>query len=263
MYPRKTYGAPWITTLVLALYLAGGGATAAAQRIEDDQLLVEASRSAREDDWLAVSNYLFAYISREPRGMRDNPAQERALRTALENAELNLQIAFAGGGGNKSLPSDPVRVDIPRPATSRSGDRRQSQPRSYPLACRGGGEMFFNYYAREDRREVQVHFLKAEWSGSKPALAPGTCSWLDRPVNDEEPFWLALDVPSSGAGIGRLWSDEARNAKNLDDLRVRIRQISGTKLRWLLEHVVSRKRFVVWSYNDGRYLRVTRVAPSR
>jgi len=66
---------------------------------------------------------------------------------------------------------------------------------SYPIVCRGGGELFFNYTPFTNfspNPQIWITFQRgAQKAGSNweniGALMPGQCSWLDRPVSDDEP----------------------------------------------------------------------------
>ena len=69
-----------------------------------------------------------------------------------------------------------------------------AQP-TYPIVCRGGGELFFNYMSFSNfspNPQIWITFQRgAQKAGSNweniGALMPGQCSWLDRPVSNNEP----------------------------------------------------------------------------
>lgn len=66
---------------------------------------------------------------------------------------------------------------------------------TYPIVCRGGGELFFNYMPSSNFSpdpQIWITFQRgAQKAGSNweniGALMPGQCSWLDRPVTNNEP----------------------------------------------------------------------------
>ena len=69
-----------------------------------------------------------------------------------------------------------------------------AQP-TYPIVCHGGGELFFNYMPFSNfspNPQIWITFQRgAQKAGSNweniGALMPGQCSWLDRPVSNNEP----------------------------------------------------------------------------
>jgi hypothetical protein len=63
----------------------------------------------------------------------------------------------------------------------------------YPLACRGGGDMNVNIapQASGGGTEIVIGFARATVTTSIPA---GSCTWLDRTMNDREPRSLRIIV---------------------------------------------------------------------
>ncbi len=69
-----------------------------------------------------------------------------------------------------------------------------AQP-TYPIVCRGGGQLFFNYLSFSDfspNPQIWITFQRgAEKAGSNweniGALMPGQCSCLDKPIGNNEP----------------------------------------------------------------------------
>lgn len=66
---------------------------------------------------------------------------------------------------------------------------------SYPIVCRGGGNLYFNYTPFSNfsqSPQVWIMFERADqavganWENAN-ALKPGQCAWLDRPVSSPEP----------------------------------------------------------------------------
>jgi hypothetical protein len=54
---------------------------------------------------------------------------------------------------------------------------------TYHLRCRGGGKHEFQLYAQEYGSWVTMHFQRS----TTTYIAPGQCSWDDRPVRLDEP----------------------------------------------------------------------------
>jgi len=69
-----------------------------------------------------------------------------------------------------------------------------------PIVCRGGGELYFNYMPSSEfspNPQIWITFQRgAQEAGSNweniGALKPGQCSWLDRPVGDNEPHIIIV-----------------------------------------------------------------------
>lgn len=60
-------------------------------------------------------------------------------------------------------------------------------PPSYPLLCRGGGAMRLELHGARDGTLLFLHFDRAELPVSQRRPAAGTCGWVDRVLNDDEP----------------------------------------------------------------------------
>jgi hypothetical protein len=76
----------------------------------------------------------------------------------------------------------------------------QAPQRGYPLVCRGGGELHFNYTPFSNLSpdpQIWITFERApgavgaQWENAG-ALQPGQCAWLDRAVSESEPNQIAL-----------------------------------------------------------------------
>ncbi len=74
-----------------------------------------------------------------------------------------------------------------------------AQP-SYPLVCRGGGAMHFNYTPFSNlspQPQIWITFTRAtagvggNWE-NLGVLAPGQCTWQDRAISPAEPNQIAL-----------------------------------------------------------------------
>lgn len=71
--------------------------------------------------------------------------------------------------------------------------------RTYPLVCRGGGDLHFNYVthlATTNKPAIIINFMEKgqQKAGMNlenvTALKPGQCTWLDRPLHGDEPHQL-------------------------------------------------------------------------
>jgi hypothetical protein len=63
-----------------------------------------------------------------------------------------------------------------------------AQPQSFPLVCRGGGNMPFEHRLTDAGVYVTFSFTKGNApAGSGTTLAPGSCSWIDRGLTNDEP----------------------------------------------------------------------------
>ena len=71
---------------------------------------------------------------------------------------------------------------------------------AYPIVCRGGGNLHFNYTPFSNlspQPQIWITFERASGAvGAKwenlGVLQPGQCAWLDRPVAPDEPNQIAL-----------------------------------------------------------------------
>jgi hypothetical protein len=77
-------------------------------------------------------------------------------------------------------------------ASSQFASEAHAQTR-YPLACRAGGNMAVNIapQASGGGAEIVISYDRAARTTGLPA---GSCSWLDRPMNDREPRSMRIIV---------------------------------------------------------------------
>ena len=84
-------------------------------------------------------------------------------------------------------------------ATTNTTNQAVVQP-THPIVCRGGGKLFFNYTPFSNLSptpEIWITFQRgAQKVGSSweniGALLPGQCSWLDRPLSNNEPHMIIV-----------------------------------------------------------------------
>jgi hypothetical protein len=89
----------------------------------------------------------------------------------------------------------------------------QGHPPVYPLNCRGGAPLVFDTLApRSDTGTVvrlAVTFAPSPVAAGTEGqgLRPGTCAWVDRPVNDAEPRRVFVAIHHSDSTPARTVSD--------------------------------------------------------
>lgn len=110
----------WIFLVALALWGGQSARLTSAQALNDGELLDRAIESADAEEWLDVVKYLFAYSSREPHAMREDPEFAQEIERSLTTAEANVAFQFGGvaGAGGKAdgmAGESPVKVEIPTP----------------------------------------------------------------------------------------------------------------------------------------------------
>lgn len=103
---------------------------------------------------------------------------------------------------------------------------------SYPMVCKGGGEMKakFSHAKKGSFRafSLAITFRKSPRVASGPELAPGHCSWVDRPISREEPNSLAY-APGTGTDFTfsfakDRWSLVATESEELEQILNAVRR---------------------------------------
>lgn len=126
----------------------------------------------------------------------------------------------------------------------------------YPMQCTGGGEMFANYYP--EANYIEVHFMKAPQGANAATPGPGECAWMDRPINDAEPFWFRFDLPSSehidriilGPGTGGVMDVQIPVTVDSRPVGV-VMEVQGNALSTLINAMISGGRCTMQSSNEG------------
>lgn len=224
----------------------------------DEQLFQIAHSAYSRRDFLRAAMYLTAYIERSPDLIRDNPehaaqvdrawnfSQEEVkeqreeisrLRTALDDCN---RLCSNGDIGSitQGLTRTPPSLDVPSYAV----------PRSFPMVCRGGGTMSFDYVPSRvlsGKHQIWIRFEKGlrgvgeDWE-SNDVLKPGECSWIDRAIHADEPGQLVVPHAAADPSAFRIvWS------KN------EVRFVGGIRLIYL-EELQDPVRYAVFGvYNDG------------
>jgi len=134
------------------------------------------------------------------------------------------------------------------------GDVTADSP-SYPLMCRGGGDMTIQvYYPPAADNLVSIKFGKALNSAGTSPPGPGQCAWLDRPLSEREPaelVWQSSDIKNVGFTLnarGQLIS-YIPNGRG------------GDRVRYLIDNVLNGRVFQVHARSQWGSLHITRVGP--
>ncbi len=190
-----------------------------AQVLSDDELYDEASKASRErSDFAAAMMYIYAYIQRNPKDMQTDSnhknqvlnfhkwTSDNAVKVKSEKDYYLAEWEKCNGLLNECkgrsgvmvrgiiIPSIPPPLDVkPKP----------QPPPSYPLVCRGGGNLHFTYASSSNdsnKPQISIIFERANAAAgmkreNMQALLPGQCAWLDRAVSPSEPNRLVLTSP--------------------------------------------------------------------
>ena len=209
-----------------------------AAQLSDEQLFHQGRDALQRSDYINALADLFAYSQRSPMAMQLDPAHNREVATAIQASDKYLHDVIAharqledenrrlreqGSGVGTSVSG----LTVEPPPLNDPG----KGPTSYRVVCRGGGDMAFRIRSSGFGLAglmSTVEFRRSATAGDS-GLAPGECSWMDRPIGAEEPSrichrldpnrfdlaWAADDsVKSLNSGsapyIGSLVSSEGR-----------------------------------------------------
>jgi hypothetical protein len=129
-----------------------------------------------------------------------------------------------------------------------------SADQDYQMVCKGGGNMWLNL--NFDAKFLNIEFAKSPQAGSQEP-APGTCAWLDRPINQQEPDYMTFR-------FGTLPRAIQIRQQNITIL-INDANIQDSNLRYLVDAVYNGKLFYVRCYNkeeSGRHwFEITHVGP--
>jgi hypothetical protein len=202
----------------------------------DDQLLSDAYAAYGNNDWLQAALLFSAYLDRAPNLLQVDASRQQNVQAcytyATSQLQDGLQAAAALPGTQQDLfncradlrrcqtgvgtSSTFIKVPTPTPPVPLPFSPGAAGERSYPLVCRGGGDLYFTYapFSRfSPRPQLWIRYSKApsavgmarEAIGS---LGPGQCAWLDRTVAGAEPGQIQLREPLLGADNFTIaWTD--------------------------------------------------------
>jgi len=216
----------WLVIGLLVLIFVSLLASSAQAQILSDKDLFERGRQAYERQaWLQAALYLNAYAQRNPDQMRRNANHRQQVMDALDYAIDQINETFA------DLDSVSAELAQCKPQASNGlaahvGGLTMSppqletitelQPKSYPLVCRGGGSLYFDYNPSStlsNKPQVWITFVKAAQGVGLQhehvgLLQPGQCSWLDRPIAGAEPSQIVILNPLLGEhDFGISWRE--------------------------------------------------------
>jgi hypothetical protein len=128
-------------------------------------------------------------------------------------------------------------------------------PKSYPLVCKGGGEMEASFSHVKAKggfhgTSLAIKFQKSRAAASSSEPAPGQCAWLDRPISAEEPSSLAY-APGAGQDFSFTLKGDKWTLADTED--------EG------LKHILNKMRrgdlFYLRCHREGGFLKVDHVGP--
>jgi hypothetical protein len=133
-----------------------------------------------------------------------------------------------------------------------------SAEQDYPMVCKGGGNMSLTI--SDEGPKLTISFAKSPQAGSRQEPAPGTCAWVDRPINPQEP--------------DKMYFDFGKRPKFIDirqqNITISLNNIEDTNLRYLVDGVYNGKLFYVRCYQKqvqvqsgavARWFVITRIGP--
>jgi hypothetical protein len=174
----------------------------------------DAYEAAKKTDgmrqWIEAARYLTAYVERNPDWMK-----ERKHRDKVEAALEHCIARIAHSGNVETLCEDKcptlyagVRFKMnadqpPPPLDPVPAQTDTSAPRSYPLVCRGGGDLVFSYAASSsfsNKPHIRITFEKATVGVGSNAehiasLGAGQCAFIDRGIRSNEPSSIVIGYP--------------------------------------------------------------------
>jgi hypothetical protein len=128
-----------------------------------------------------------------------------------------------------------------------TGNPAEAQPKSYPMVCKGGGQMDMGYWKVKG---FAIFFSKGSRAASAGQPVDGTCAWMDRPVGPKEPseLWVPrakLDVIKTSRGRVKY-----------------MRILGGRGINTMIKSVLDKKVFYVHVFkNRNGKLEISRFGP--
>jgi hypothetical protein len=141
----------------------------------------------------------------------------------------------------------------------------RAEPQSYPMLCRGGGQMHYELSPRQDSQVLLIQFVKGTQPAGTTAIPLGTCTWTDRGLRQDEPNVLSVKlmdayIDAKLGADGRVYDVSARPFTSGDRGRESARQ-----LNYLIDAVRHGRNFQVQAhrYSSGGFtgFSVTRIGP--
>jgi hypothetical protein len=144
-----------------------------------------------------------------------------------------------------------------------------AEPPSYPMVCRGGPMMRImvnhdvNGAGIPGATAMFVYFNKAPTGASMAPPPPGSCAWLDRPLNAAEPAVLWIKSPEIAFAFQVLGNGQVVHDTTGPRLNVEGATISPEAHRWdsIVRAVMTGGTFEVHAYNSGGSVMVITSVP--
>jgi hypothetical protein len=134
-----------------------------------------------------------------------------------------------------------------------------AQSKSYPMVCRGGGNMSAMYGRGDGESVFAITFERSPYADNQQHPGPGQCAWLDRPLSQEEQLELR-------------YTNKKNRITNLTIKKgaILVRKYEGNDggqdLKYLIEAVHEGRLFNIQATRaktpwGSLYLKITRVGP--
>jgi hypothetical protein len=126
---------------------------------------------------------------------------------------------------------------------------------SYPMVCKGGGEMeaaFSHVKSRGDFHSTSllITFRKSRAAASGTEPTPGHCAWIDRPISADEPSSLAYS-PGSGQDFYFKFRSDSWSLTESED----------ASLVQIMNAIRRGEKFYIRCHREGTYFKVDSVGP--
>lgn len=185
-----------------------------AQVLSDDDLYDRARVAGDRKDYAAARMYIYAFMQRNADEMQSNSALREQVqqfykwasdetvkvvneKKRLEGELRNCQGKLSNCTGVSSI-SQGLTVEIPPPPLDIKPKKQSTMRPSYPLMCRGGGQLHFTYtpYSSiSDKPQLRIIFERGTAGVNSQTPSPGQCSWFDRAISSGEPNRLVFATP--------------------------------------------------------------------
>jgi hypothetical protein len=202
---HKYAGIKIAVPLFVLVALFGVVGSASAQTTTDQALFRQAQQAYQQARWVDAAMLLKAYVERNPEQMVRDAQHRQAVRAALQYASEKArwavqQLPVVEGQLSQCRGVGVAGLEVPPPTLSTPSS---SEPTSYPLVCRGGGFLQFDFTSRSNvsaKPQLWITFDKASSGAGMNHenvgwLEPGQCTWLDRTVGTNEPDRIAIREP--------------------------------------------------------------------
>jgi hypothetical protein len=76
-----------------------------------------------------------------------------------------------------------------------------ADPPTYPMLCRGGSNMSFelSHVQNANSQVIRIKFSKGRQGAGQAAIPPGTCTWTDRGMRNDEPDSISFTIDNAFA----------------------------------------------------------------